>query len=97
MALALFFRPGLFRSAPRDPGFAGGAGGNTKRRASETDEAKTKLTTFLTSSGISSRSLRFCSDIRMWVKPLRCAARTFSLIPPTGSNLPVRVTSPVIA
>lgn len=55
------------------------------------------VSSFFTSSGTSSKSfmLRFGSSI--FLMPERCAAITFSFIPPTGSTRPVRDISPVMA
>src|ERR1700678_348363 len=51
------------------------------------------------SSGVrfSSTSWRFSAGRMMVVTPARRAARNFSLMPPTGSTLPLRVISPVMA
>ncbi|EJX08454.1 membrane-associated protein [gut metagenome] len=46
---------------------------------------------------ISSMSLRFSSHMMISTIPARLAAKIFSLIPPTGSTLPRRVISPVMA
>ena len=42
-------------------------------------------------------SFSFCLDRMMVWMPARLAARIFSLMPPTGSTLPRRVISPVMA
>src|SRR4029078_9156029 len=48
-------------------------------------------------SGISMTSLRLRSGRTTRLMPPRCAARNFSLMPPTGSTSPRSVISPVIA
>lgn len=45
----------------------------------------------------SSKSFRFSAGRTMQLTPTRLAAMIFSLIPPTGSTLPVSDTSPVMA
>src|SRR6185295_4518130 len=50
-----------------------------------------------TSAGTSPQSLRFCSGRMTRLIPARFAARTFSLMPPTGSTRPRKLISPVIA
>ena len=51
----------------------------------------------LTLAGTSSRSFSFSAGINTFDIPALLAARLFSFIPPTGSTLPLRVISPVIA
>src|SRR6266851_920870 len=52
----------------------------------------------LTLSGtFSSMSARFAAGARIVLMPARCAARIFSLSPPTGSTCPTSEISPVIA
>mmetsp|Transcript_26841 Transcript_26841/g.71984 ORF Transcript_26841/g.71984 Transcript_26841/m.71984 type:complete len:278 (-) Transcript_26841:1239-2072(-) len=50
-----------------------------------------------TLGGSSCRSFSFLAGMITSRMPARCAATTFSLMPPTGSTLPRRVTSPVMA
>src|SRR5581483_3046891 len=68
------------------------------RSTSSIESARCTLITSRTSDGTSSR--RFFSFLRGRTRvrtPARCAARTFSLMPPTGSTRPDRLISPVIA
>jgi hypothetical protein len=57
----------------------------------------TNLSSLLTSSGTSSRSLSFSSGRITLFIPALCAARTFSFMPPTGNTAPLNVISPVMA
>ena len=50
-----------------------------------------------TSSGMSSTSFRFAAGNMSARNPARYAASAFSRMPPTGSTLPRRLTSPVMA
>ena len=50
-----------------------------------------------TDSGSSRRSFSLALGKMTRRMPARCAASTFSLIPPTGKTRPVRVISPVMA
>ena len=59
--------------------------------------AKMNSISFLMYFGMSSRSFRFLFGITTVFIPILFAARVFSLSPPTGSTLPLSVTSPVIA
>ena len=59
--------------------------------------AKTNSSSLRACSGTSTRSFSLRSGMMIRLMPARCAARTFSLMPPTGSTRPRSVTSPVIA
>ena len=59
--------------------------------------AKTNSSSLRACSGTSTMSLRFFSGMMMRLMPARWAARTFSLMPPTGSTRPRRLISPVMA
>src|SRR5688500_17396223 len=72
-------------------------GRNAMGSASEICLAKCTVILSRMSAGTSSQSLRFSSGNRTCFKPLRAAARTFSLMPPTGSTRPRKLISPVIA
>mmetsp|Transcript_154218 Transcript_154218/g.280097 ORF Transcript_154218/g.280097 Transcript_154218/m.280097 type:complete len:298 (+) Transcript_154218:65-958(+) len=50
-----------------------------------------------TDAGRSRRSFSFFAGMRMCFIPARCAAMSFSLMPPTGSTIPRREISPVMA
>ena len=67
------------------------------RKTSSASSTKTKESCRRSSSGTSSRSRSFRLGRISERIPARCAARTFSLIPPTGSTLPRSVISPVMA
>src|SRR5439155_13864400 len=74
-----------YRSA-RDT--ADAAGVRACRRTSSASSTKTKESSRRSSSGTSSTSRSFRRGRITDRIPARCAARTFSLIPPTGSTLP---------
>jgi hypothetical protein len=58
---------------------------------------RTKVRSFLTSSGTSSSSLLFSFGRITFFIPALCAARIFSFIPPTGKTAPLNVISPGMA
>ena len=71
--------------------------GKATFKTSQISFAKWKVKSFETCSGTSSRSLRFNSGNTISLIPALCAAVTFSLTPPIGRTLPLRVISPVMA
>src|SRR5712691_3220126 len=66
-------------------------------QTSSTLSANTKVSPSFTSCGTSVRSLRLPSGRTTTLMFARCAAITFSLMPPTDSTLPRSVISPVMA
>src|SRR5439155_1526943 len=73
------------------------AGVRACRRTSSASSTKRKRSSRRSSSGTSSTSGSFRRGRITDRIPARCAARTFSLIPPTGNTLPRSVISPVMA
>src|SRR5688572_7325982 len=98
LADAYHFAFGLSRRR----GGVGGAGGlatSFSSAASTTSpmrETSMISSSCLTSVGISSMSASLREGRMMRLIPARCAASTFSLIPPTGKTSPESVISPVI-
>ena len=79
------------------PAVLGSTGSNASGRAWEMSRIKLTFNDLRTSGGTSDQSFRFCSGKSTCRIPERAAARTFSLMPPTGNTRPRRLISPVIA
>ena len=85
--------PGGIRRA----GPASGISVSTSGRSSSMRLTKRISISLRGCSGMSMMSLRLRSGMMTRLMPARCAARNFSLMPPTGSTRPRSVISPVIA
>src|SRR5229473_954673 len=96
---SLFWCSALYSASSylRESGRATYSGIRVSFQTSSTRAAKMKCSPFFTSSGTSVRSLRLPSGSTTVLMLARCAAITFSLMPPTESTLPRRVISPVMA
>ncbi len=70
---------------------------NTRCSTSATWSTRLTSRSARTSAGSSFKSFSFNRGSRILRMPARCAAMSFSLMPPTGITAPRRVTSPVMA